>query len=849
MASWTDNIPQFNPHVETLPVDAYISVGMAKQVQYERGLEQIKGAVSQISGLPVAREIDKQYVSQALKAMQDGIRNSNTTDFGNTQLVNQIQGAASKIVSDPIVQKSLSSAVKIKNGYSQLEEAKKGGKSSVQNEWAYNSQVQSFMNSQDLNEEFRGNYTPYVDVLDEFRTIFKETFPDEALAQNPVIKYDEKGRMISVIDETTKKEISPEKVRRVWNIVKSRPEVANQLQIDGEFRYRNYTPDQLHKYVTENAKANIEYLNDRIKDIQLRAATDASSDAVALTNEIKGIRTQMAEAQKAYEEIANIVKDNPNAAKSYLYNTDFTNNLIGAFSYSQTSSKILDSPIYDAWMKNEKFELELNQFEENKRHNKATEEISALKSIKDKTKNDKDGDGVDDFSTITVPGNIKEEQGKLDSASFNESLNSQIGQANQMMYKGVYEIAQSDKSGINPIRLSRNGGYELNVDPSGTTGYKSIEEARNNYRKIYTASREAQMKGTATPKVKQMFDSLDPLLGVIKIKQAKAEEIESSFKANIPEKLRQSKNINVTARIGKINKDIVINTADLIDLWAVNNERSSSSQRRDAIKRLEDKFNVLGTNALVKLQDQVKWNKDVQAHYKEVSSELGKDKSTVSVFQQREDKYKDAQSAYQNKDIVIIAGKAEQKEQLRGIYSVIANSIAEGNRSKDAKKIATLTVNSDKKADDNLYGVKQRDGKYYITVTRGDEVAELEVTQTELAQIPGAYERNQFISKFGDKMEMTRFTTTDVPIKGQYSGEYTAYTVPSPSNSKYNVRYHVTGDGTNFDFEIYVRDKEGNLLLGPYALGLSTSMEGIVRSEKELANDVIIDALVQKNKR
>jgi hypothetical protein len=42
MASYTDQIPQFNPYIQQLPVEAMAQVGMEKQRRYDEGLQKIQ---------------------------------------------------------------------------------------------------------------------------------------------------------------------------------------------------------------------------------------------------------------------------------------------------------------------------------------------------------------------------------------------------------------------------------------------------------------------------------------------------------------------------------------------------------------------------------------------------------------------------------------------------------------------------------------------------------------------------------------------------------------------------------------------------------------------------------------
>jgi len=56
MASFTDNtqaLSTFNPYIQQLPVDAMVKVGMAKQQQYDEGIQKIQTNIDNIAGLDI----------------------------------------------------------------------------------------------------------------------------------------------------------------------------------------------------------------------------------------------------------------------------------------------------------------------------------------------------------------------------------------------------------------------------------------------------------------------------------------------------------------------------------------------------------------------------------------------------------------------------------------------------------------------------------------------------------------------------------------------------------------------------------------------------------------------------
>jgi hypothetical protein len=62
MASYTDIIPQFNPYIQQLPVEAMVSVGMEKQRRYDEGVQRLQTQIDNIAGIQVLRPQDKAYL-------------------------------------------------------------------------------------------------------------------------------------------------------------------------------------------------------------------------------------------------------------------------------------------------------------------------------------------------------------------------------------------------------------------------------------------------------------------------------------------------------------------------------------------------------------------------------------------------------------------------------------------------------------------------------------------------------------------------------------------------------------------------------------------------------------------
>ena len=164
MASFTDNIPQFNPYVQQLPVEAMVSVGMEKQRRYDEGLQKIQSNIEQIAGLELAKPIHKQYLQSKLNELGSNLQTFAASDFSNFQLVNSVGGMIGQISKDPVIMNAFKSTQHIKKQQEYMEKAKRDGKSSPENEAWFNDELSQWYNNPDLNTSFNGEFYEYVDV-------------------------------------------------------------------------------------------------------------------------------------------------------------------------------------------------------------------------------------------------------------------------------------------------------------------------------------------------------------------------------------------------------------------------------------------------------------------------------------------------------------------------------------------------------------------------------------------------------------------------------------------------------------------------------------------------------------
>ena len=254
MASFTDQISQFNPYIQELPVEAMVQVGMAKQAQYDQGVQKVQSYIDRISGLEIAKPQHKQYLESKMNELGSRLKTVAAGDFSNQQLVNSVAGMTGQVAKDPIVQNAVYSTSVIKKGYSEIEAARKVGKSGKDNEDFYESNVNNWMTNPDLKTPFQGRYTPYTDVDKKLRGLAEELKknPSGTSIDQPFVRND-KGETLyfkTITDPKTKKQVT---------ISSTDPSQGGEKQLDLDMlkiKVKGTPAQQIYDTFTDNLTSN-----------------------------------------------------------------------------------------------------------------------------------------------------------------------------------------------------------------------------------------------------------------------------------------------------------------------------------------------------------------------------------------------------------------------------------------------------------------------------------------------------------------------------------------------------------------------------------------------------------------
>lgn len=841
MAGFLDTPVQFNGYVQQNPVEAMAAVGIQREQQFQEGIAKVQQYRDNLLALPISKDVTQQYLKQKIGQFDSAIQQSIQGDYSDQRLINQIGGIAGKITADPIIQNGILSTAAIQSGYAQAQAAKKSPKDGNGSRWAqqndeyFQDQVNKWQFDGDLQSSFTGHYTEYVDYMDRFTKAYKEAHPGENLNAQDIYLKGEDGNYLKdkdgkyVISPTVRDGVDANKINSIWNLVNSQPDVQEQLGIDGWARYRGATPTQLWQSQKANVGSFINTAQATIRDLQVKMATDKTVNAADYTKQINALKEQVQGQKDNFDGFSSLLQQNPAAAKSQLIQNETLHNLIGAYSY-QTMKK---SPLWEANMESAKYELDLTKFqleqEKFKYQQKHDTDVlnadlqKALISASGKKKNADGTDAGGVYSTIT---NVPEALGKLNDKTFDDLHNAKREQVNQGTYGAVFDMYNAsahDGRDFNPIRKdAATGELRFNVDPTGTTGYTSMEAAHNAYRKAYADGREAVNAGRANPATMRSYDALDAPLRDLKAMDAKAAEL----------------NTEKSAIVREVGRTTGVSNTDYIDAYAVDHKLVGAFQSESRLKAkygqdwrsglgIDDQPYIPNSSSPYEVAPNISGFDKNLKEYTSFSKKF--DQNLAPRFQELQNKYRDAQQQNYPIQSSIISNEPKEKEDVRQKFITEANARTSGDATiaKSAEDFQSVLSDSKEKFKDNIYGARfdPSTNQYFLTVQRDatSKPAELPVDRATFEKFPGLIAQNDFQNKFGSTLALSGGVTTDIPGS-------TPFVMKRAYDSKYDVRYHVFQNSSGgWDVKLAIKDaKTGNDITGMQPTGLSTSKTGIM---------------------
>lgn len=360
MASYTDQISQFNPYISRMPlIEEMSKVGMEKQAKYDQGVQKIQAYVDNIAGMDVMKDNQKEYLQSKLNTLGSRLKTVAAGDFSNQQLVNSVGGMATQIVKDPVVQSAVYSTQRVRKAQGELEAARKTGKSSPENEAYFNRGVSEWLSDGDLKSTYNGNFNEYVDVDKKLRDIADKIHEVDNSMDIPY-KRNADG---SVILNANGKPIVDDAMLRIKTKGKPAQKILDnfyesldekdkqQLKITGWYHYQGADKETFKKDIVNNYSNQKKLISDNVVDMGVELKTNdklTSAQRSALQAKINADNALLKSGKLdkiMNEEIAGIDSiQNLDDYKYKLYTQKHLTNLAKDLSYQSTQQEILSNP-------------------------------------------------------------------------------------------------------------------------------------------------------------------------------------------------------------------------------------------------------------------------------------------------------------------------------------------------------------------------------------------------------------------------------------------------------------------------------------------------------------------------
>jgi hypothetical protein len=379
MASFTDAIPQFNPYIQQLPVEAMVAVGMEKQQRYDQGLQRIQSQIDQVAGLSIVRPQDKQYLQSKLNELGTKLKTVAAGDFSNYQLVNSVAGMAGTIAKDPNVIASVQSTAQRKALQDKRQKDIDSGNYNPANNYLYELSDNEWFNNPNVGAGYTGYYKTPVDVWGKIKDIAKEVGIDERVVPN-LFETDERGRIKKdkngnaifnnvMVEETFKGKDASKILNAFQNALT--PSDYEQLSIEGRYNYRGVSPEQLQQTVVNSLDKDIRFNNGKIELLKIslaeeenKAKTNQYDEALiaSLKDEIKYFEGRNTQIETSKRKSLEAITKDPESAKASLYTENYLSSMSEVLSSKAVSKKYSVNPHFEVNMRINEFEQKQQQW-------------------------------------------------------------------------------------------------------------------------------------------------------------------------------------------------------------------------------------------------------------------------------------------------------------------------------------------------------------------------------------------------------------------------------------------------------------------------------------------------------
>ena len=818
MASYLDIVPKFREYVPYLDPQAVAQVGMYKQQKYEENVQKIQDQIDKVAGLPVSRPVDKNYLQSKLDELGGNLRTFAAGDFSNFQLVNSVSGMTKQIINDPYIKAAVQSSAAHQNNLEFMEEERKKGTLTPDNEAFYNDQFSKYYNSglKDKNGSpiiFNGSYTKHYDIDEDIRKEMAAAHADSSDWEDVV--YNKDGTInTDLLAEKSKKGMLSGKVKNIIDRVFNKAEVQQQLKISGWYNYRNYTPQMLADQQYSSYQYYVDKANEQKKKYEL-ISTISKKDGSKSNAAILNIDNDLFEKKQEYDNFISLLNTDPESAKLSLYKSNLTDRYLSQYSWEENSLKTKVNPVFEAAMKRADYNLQLTKsnfdmFDRNRKYlldlnadQRAEEELKIKKAIAEGKLN-ADGSPKIKYNLGPIDPKTAEALGASDYKAQTDALNHERLQ--------TFAKIVTSLPGYEDLYVFKDGKYQLNFEK-----YKDWKTIEPIYRRAIVEVDKAHQNGTIKPNYASLVSDYYDMTSELVQRNNIQNSIDSKYKQKlsaIDDIVKDLPN-NLPVDIG--SKKLNIDKNDLADInlsGRIPIIGKASPGALEAKERIMKKYN-LDNKGLTTLSAVLNLKNPT---YRKIGEYFRKE-DVGDLYGNRDKEYRNLMMQSQNYYGTENISKAEDKLTINQFYADILSNIMQGPDAGNYKTMAEwVDAKSPENLNRNIYThYKGTDGKWYLQIKRNDgsggwEYSEpLPVRPEVVAQLGVKEDPNieafrrkfgGFLNNFGWQKTTNNFMSDDA--------ENTA--IMRKSVGKYSVGYHLKAFGGGFTPVLYVRDSEGNVV-------------------------------------
>jgi hypothetical protein len=875
MASYTDIIPQFNPYIQQLPVEAMVRVGMQKQAQYEAGVQKIQSYIDNVAGLDIANSAQKEYLQSKLNQLGNDLRIVAGADFSNFQLVNSVGGMVNQVGKDPVVQNAVNSTAKLKKELSLMDQYRKSGKSDKNNEAYFNEKFASPYLAGGVDASFNGSFSPYVDIMEEVRKNVKDAGLDTSLIQQ-MYQTDTQGRVLydkktgQPIPARTMTEVETKtNVKQVKSIVENvlrRGDVQNQLSIDGWANTRNLPAETILSAYNQQYDRNVSDVDADILEINtLLTGKITNEERLKLQEQLKDLENTRTKYKSQYTDLQTLAKSNPELFKENYYKVTYENDLLNQFVKYEKTVKNVKSPLTEQlnWEADYAFKERQEAFDQSIALRQQLREDYKFQaeyefdaatgkwSKKPEPTTKKPGEGGEPVRlTSDVPG--KE---SMDAVQRNESQIRAIEQTNysqglDLMYDYLYKLNNGlDKDGNPLTKVAVKNNVEKWAKSNNETTSQFLtrwmlnldNKAKENGVKLSHSDRQA------LGEFKRNHYNYTTMLAIDKIAN---DETFAATGINVQDYTKYLNPVNVKMKDGR---SMTVTQQDVLDYMLVLKNDDKGAEDRLATKFGSFKDFPLNTYKSGYLTDEEFKNRQQLQKLSGMTNIYAKD---FTVFQKAAKMKNDILAKYVTTDDVFSYGEDDEKGMKAAknrVKGFIANAGSLSGKNYDKANALTALADANSTISFRASAPFEEGGQWKGTIviaTDKGQVIEVDVpVQSDLEQLSGATFNPYKFNPLRARASVSKFKSTNL---GAFTTDERAWQTAaigsenliSLSNSK---KYIPLGadlnvmPGGGYTVTAYVKDRTTGQILRPIEFDRIYTSETQAQADLAMLTESLVD--------